>query len=91
MKYPLSYPLARWLGRLGVTLTVAIDVTYDKEAHVYVATSPDIDGLVLETDSFKSLIEEVEEAVVNLLTLNKKSTPSKTQADLIFRDHIVIA
>ncbi len=47
-----------------------INLTWDNEADVWVATSNDIPGLVLESGSFDALLERVRFAVPELLSLN---------------------
>lgn len=47
-----------------------IDLTWDSEASVWVATSDDVPGLVLESGSFDALIERLKYAVPELLELN---------------------
>ena len=44
--------------------------TWDNEVDVWVATSKDIPGLVLEHDSFDVLVERVRNAAPELLELN---------------------
>ncbi|GDX85918.1 hypothetical protein LBMAG43_19600 [Methylococcaceae bacterium] len=90
MDYPINYPLAGLFQRFGFNLVVRIDVIFDDEAKVYVATSKDISGLVLESETFNGLELEVKEAIVNLTQLNQKN-PVRTSADLIYRNHIAIA
>lgn len=51
-----------------------VNFTWDDEACVWVATSNDIPGLVLESGSFDALLERVRIAVPELLSLN--STPN---------------
>lgn len=46
--------------------------TWDDEANVWVATSPDIIGLVLESESLDTLMNRVKEAVPELLELNSQ-------------------
>ncbi len=46
--------------------------TWDDEAEVWVATSPNVTGLVLESESLDELIHRVEEAVPELLELNNQ-------------------
>ena len=58
-----------------------IDMTWDKEAAVWVATSEDVPGLALESGSFDALIERVKYAVPELLELNHRSAP---EYDLCF-------
>lgn len=47
-----------------------IHLNWDDEAGVWVATSDDIPGLVLESGSFDALLERVRFAVPELLELN---------------------
>ena len=46
--------------------------TWDEEASVWVATSPDVTGLVLESESLDSLMNRVKDAVPELLELNSQ-------------------
>ncbi len=52
-----------------------ITFTWDDEASVWIATSNDIPGLVLESGSFDALLERTRYAVPELLELN--STDSR--------------
>ncbi len=47
-----------------------INLIWDDDAKVWVATSDDIAGLVLESGSFDALLERVRYAVPELLELN---------------------
>lgn len=47
-----------------------VKLTWDDEAAVWVATSDDIPGLVLESGSFDALLERVRFAAPELLALN---------------------
>lgn len=47
-----------------------ITFTWDNEANVWIATSNDIPGLVLESDSFDALLQHTRSAVPELLALN---------------------
>lgn len=47
-----------------------INVLWDDEAFVWVATSEDIPGLVLESGSFDALIEHINNSVPELIMLN---------------------
>jgi len=46
---------------------------WDEEAHVWIATSEDVRGLVLEDESFDALVREVQLAVPTLLQFNNES------------------
>lgn len=48
-----------------------INVLWDEEAGVWVATSDDIPGLVLESGSFDALLERVRFAAPELVELNR--------------------
>lgn len=50
-----------------------IDLTWDDRAEVWVAQSPDVPGLVLESGSFDALVERVRFAVPDLLELNGRA------------------
>ena len=48
-----------------------IQLLWDNEASVWVATSTDVPGLVLESGSFDALSERVRYAIPELLELNR--------------------
>lgn len=52
-----------------------IRFSWDDDARVWIATSDDVPGLVLESESFDALLERTRYAVPELLTLN--SSPIK--------------
>jgi predicted RNase H-like HicB family nuclease len=47
-----------------------IVLLWDDEASVWIAESQDIPGLILESESFDTLVERVKRAVPDLLELN---------------------
>ena len=49
-----------------------INLNWDKDASVWIATSEDIPGLVLESGSYDALIERLRFAVPELLSLNHR-------------------
>ena len=51
-----------------------VNFLWDDEAAVWVATSDDVPGLVLESGSFDALVEKVRIAVPELLELNGKAS-----------------
>lgn len=54
-------------------MSYTVNLLWDSEASVWVATSDDIKGLVLESGSLDVLIERVRMAVPGLLKLNNQS------------------
>ena len=59
-----------------------VKLIWDSEAAVWVATSDDIPGLVLESGSFDALIERVRFAVPELLELNG-TAPAPVQLRMV--------
>ena len=56
----------------GEIMNYTVFFTWDEEANVWVATSPDITGLVLESESLDTLMKRVKDAVPELLELNSQ-------------------
>lgn len=55
-----------------------VNLTWDADAAVWIATSDDIPGLVLESGSFDALLERVRFAAPELLELNQAEKPALT-------------
>ncbi len=53
-----------------------IKFIWDEEAGVWIATSDDVPGLVLESGSFDALVERVRYAIPELLELNSRKASS---------------
>ena len=51
-----------------------VKLTWDEKAAVWIATSDDVPGLVLESGSFDALLERVRNAIPELLELNSNTT-----------------
>ena len=54
-------------------MSYKITFHWDQEAAVWIATSVDVPGLVLESGSFDALVERVKLAVPELINLNGKA------------------
>lgn len=63
-------------------MNYVVNLILDPEAGVWIATSDDIPGLVLESGSFVALLERVRFAVPELLELND---PDATPLTLTFQ------
>lgn len=87
--YPLRFPLASLLGSMGVPLLIKVEIICDKEAQVYVATSPDVEGLVVEAESLDEVKREALELIPSLLSANKQDLYRKPYADFSFRQHLL--
>jgi hypothetical protein len=92
MAYPYRYPFSKFLARHGVTINIQIDVFKDAEAGVLVATSKDIDGLVIEAETFAELRDGVAEAIPALISLkddcSNNHNNNHTSADVLYREHM---
>ncbi|MGZ9116400.1 MAG: DUF1902 domain-containing protein [Methylocystis sp.] len=53
-----------------MTEPIQIDARWDDEAHVWIATSGDAPGLVVEAASWQSMIDEVRAILPELLELD---------------------
>ena len=68
-----------------------IKFAWDDEAAVWIATSDDVPGLVLESCSFDALVERVRHAIPELLELNRQKSPQYNLTFLAERHERVYA
>ena len=81
--YRIGYPFWKQAGRAGIPLVVRVDVLWDEEASVFVATSSDLRGLVCEAASLDDLAKEVNSAIDGLLSnIMRKKIPHQPVTDL---------
>ena len=73
--YRIGFPGWKIAAWLNVPLLVKIEVIHDKTAKVFVATSPDLAGLVVEAKTMDQLFPEVYGCVDMLLSEQLKSAP----------------
>lgn len=79
MSVRMGAPLWRLGAWLGMPVTVRVDILRDEEAGVYVATSPDLRGLVVEAETLDELFAEVRSAAVELMEpTGRRDTLGKT-------------
>jgi hypothetical protein len=73
-----------------MTHEITIDARWDREANVWLATSEDVPGLVLEAESWSAMIAETRAVLPDLLALNGQSGAN---ISLIFRaeEHLDLA
>lgn len=76
--YRVGFPGWTIAGRLGVSLVYRVNVMHDAAAGVYVATSPDLAGLVAEAPTIEALFHEVHAGADELI--RDQVTPAKPQA-----------
>ena len=65
-----------WYEKEVERMVYKIKFQWDDEASVWIATSKDVPGLVLESGSFDALIERVKVAIPELIKLNGQEPES---------------
>jgi len=83
-----------FVASLGVPLVIKIEVEYDADANVYVATSPSVRGLVVEAATLDQIRSEVEAVLPELLEMNHQSAITKHHPQhtrLQFNTHLIAA
>ena len=58
----------------AMSRSITIDARWGAEASVWIATSNDVPGLVVEADTWPTMIEEVRLVLPNLLELSGERT-----------------
>ena len=78
-----SFPLGvfgwRAWAALGLPVAINVDVNFDKDAGVYVATGRHIRGLVIEAASLDAVKLEIEHVMSDLLSINYPALSVKPQ------------
>lgn len=77
MSYRVGMPGWKLAARLGVVLQVRVEVMFDSESQRYIATSPDLDGLVCEGGSWDELVPEVHDCVGMLMQAHLHRAPKR--------------
>jgi len=80
-----NYPMIYFM-----TSDITIDARWDSEASVWIATSNDVPGLVVEADTWPAMIEEVRLVLPELLELSGQRS---NRLSLTFRaeEHLEVA
>jgi Domain of unknown function (DUF1902) len=92
MFYRVGLPLWRQVARLGFPMMIRVDAFYDREASVFVATSPDLLGLVAEADTLDELKKEVVASACGLISIQLQSKcRNKIYSELTVRNDLQMA
>lgn len=67
LHYRYGWPFGKVMARMGVPTKIRVDVIRDEEAGVFIATSCDVDGLVLEAETIEGLITEARDVIPMLV------------------------
>jgi len=79
--YRVGLPFWKELARMGLPIRLRIDISHDSEANVYIAQSPDLDGLIVEGRTFEDLKNEALWAASTLLELALHQPKPLVRAD----------
>ncbi len=80
MFYRLGWPFGRMISRFGVPVAIAVDVIRDEEAGVFVGTSSDVQGLVVEAATLEELLSEAQALIPGLLSDGRDHMPRRSFA-----------
>lgn len=75
--YRIGLPGWKVAARLGVRLSLRVDVYRDEETHTYWAKSDDLQGLVASGDTIDELVHGVADCVTMLLEECLAKAPAK--------------
>lgn len=65
--YRVGLPFWKLFARMFGAVTFRVEVTYDKEAKVFIATSPDLKGFVVEAATADELLREANDVASMLM------------------------
>ena len=82
--YRLGWPFAAFFSEMGMPLLIKVEIIHDDEADVYVATSSDLKGLVVEAETLDELEKEVLDLAPQLLAFDNPKLRVKTATHLSF-------
>lgn len=92
LHYRLGWPMGRFLARCGVPIYIRVDVIHDAEAEVFVGTSTDIRGLVVEADTLEGVAIEAKSLIPDLMRgADADRCNRDVTTDLRYRDRIAHA
>lgn len=87
MLYRAGLPGWKLIARAGGKIVVNVNVIKDEDAGVYVATSANLRGLVVEAETLDKLNEEIHIAVSELLTREFASgAPPRARTEMRFAE-----
>ncbi|KAA0892625.1 DUF1902 domain-containing protein [Pusillimonas sp. ANT_WB101] len=89
--YKVGSPFWKIVAHLGVPISLRVDVHHDSEANVFIATSPDLRGLIVEAATLDELIHETSGAVKMLMEEYVHGSPRTPEAWFNFHEVLATA
>jgi hypothetical protein len=88
--YRIGLPLWKLIAKLGVPLVYRVEIVHDVQAGVYVGTSPDIQGLIIEMPTLDTLMQEMRLYATDLVEAQLHSKPSTPLMNM-WAGHVALA
>lgn len=85
--YRVGFPGWKLAAKYGIPVKLRVNITQDLEANVYVAQSPDLDGLIVEAHTLDEVKDEALAAAGILLEL-ALHTKSQARTDFIWHSAV---
>ncbi len=86
MMYRVGLPFWKVIANLGFPISIRIDVMHDPEVDVFIAGSPDLQGLIAEANTLDDLKVEVQYCIDELLSLQLNPIHGAATARYQLRD-----
>lgn len=90
--YRVGMPGWKLAAKMGVPVRLRVNITQDLEANVYVAESPDLDGLVVEGHTLDEIKSEALSAAAILLEMELRTKQDhrtlKAQTDFLMHSAV---
>lgn len=77
MAYRVGLPGWKMVARARIPVSLRVDVIRDDEAKVYVATSPDLAGLVAEAATLDELVRAIDAGIKDLMEDYLRQPPGR--------------
>ena len=92
MFYRVGLPLWKQVARLGFPMMIRVNAFYDMDASVFIATSPDLIGLVAEANTLDELKKEVVSSACGLISIQLHARcRNKIYSELTVQDDLQMA
>lgn len=89
--YRVGFPGWKLAARFRIPLLIRVNVYLDKEANVFWAKSPDLDGLIVEAATLDELRHEVTSAAGELLSMTLQTPNPRAATELRMLDTALCA
>lgn len=85
--YMAGWPFWTVFARRGARILFRVRIEHDSEASVYIASSPDLKGLVVEAETLDELKREAEDCIAMLMDEHVSAKVTRTSPWIQFQEH----